>query len=196
MVAVVGDESVDELRADIVIIRVDNIDMLDELALLEAEHRARVRKVERAIVVIQIPQRRKLELARTHHHRGRVRARSRSRKERARDRDHAPVGEDSVRPEDELVHAREDREDGRVRDEERRDARRGQRARHVVALVRRRGLRDDHGVVAVVARGLEEGLDSPGVADREDYLATCGVINSTIRLRQACQPGGGDTYSE
>ena len=96
---------VDQIRPHVVVIRVHNVDLVDEVTLLEPEHAARVGKVQRAVLVVEVPQRRELELPRADHDRRAVCARGGRGEQGAREGEHAAVGEDGVCAEDDFVHA-------------------------------------------------------------------------------------------
>ena len=115
--ALVGDKYVDKLRADVVIIRIHDVYTLNELPFLKTQHTTRIREVKRAVLVVQIPRWCQLELSCAHHYRRGMGTGSSRSQERARDRDQSAVGEDGMRAEDNLVHVRHDRIDGRVWEE-------------------------------------------------------------------------------
>jgi len=103
MVAVVCDKDIDQLWADIIVIRIEHVDLIDKIPLFEPKHTARICKIECAIVVVEVPERGELELASTHDNRRAVRSCRSGGEQRARDGEHAAVCEDRVGPDDDFV---------------------------------------------------------------------------------------------
>ena len=118
----IGNIYVDEIGAHIVVVWVHDINFVDKIALFEPKHAAWIGEVQSTVLMVEIPQRRQLELARTYHHWGAVRAGCGCREKGACHGEHAAVGEDGVGPEDDFADARHEGVDRGIGNEKRGDA--------------------------------------------------------------------------
>mmetsp|Transcript_39331 Transcript_39331/g.91993 ORF Transcript_39331/g.91993 Transcript_39331/m.91993 type:complete len:343 (+) Transcript_39331:341-1369(+) len=173
----VGDEERDELRRHIVKGGVGRVDRVQ--ALVVGQHGLR-REEDVEGLGPRREERRQLIHASAHDDGHRVVLRGEGKKVAARARHKPAIGHDGVRSNNHLVHPRHHREDARIGDKRRVDARLGQLEGCEPALAAGSGLRHNHLEGALLMRRAEEALNGRVVPVRQDDLVRVDVLDGLL----------------